>query len=62
MTSFHPRCLYVGDSVYDMECAQSAGTDSALALWGCHNPDGIPFHLPFRVAGGHGKMVPGRMP
>lgn len=36
------QVLYVGDSVYDMECAQSAGTDSALALWGCHNPDGIP--------------------
>ena len=27
--------LYVGDSVYDMRCAASAGVDSGLALWGC---------------------------
>lgn len=33
--------LYVGDSSYDMICASSAGADCALALWGCHNPDGI---------------------
>lgn len=38
----HPsEVLYVGDSIYDMQCAQGAGVDSALALWGCHNPQSI---------------------
>lgn len=27
--------IYVGDSIYDMQCSQRAGIDSALALWGC---------------------------
>ena len=26
--------LYVGDSIYDMECAKAAGADAALAVWG----------------------------
>lgn len=30
--------LYVGDSVYDSRCAQAAGADFALALWGTHDP------------------------
>lgn len=33
--------LYIGDSIYDMQCAAQAGVDSCLALWGCHCPDGI---------------------
>ena len=33
--------LYFGDTVYDMDCARSAGVDQALALWGCLMPDGI---------------------
>jgi len=33
--------LYVGDTVYDMQCAQGAGVDFALALWGCKNPEVI---------------------
>lgn len=35
------QALYVGDSVYDMACAAAAGVDSALALWGCNDPEGI---------------------
>lgn len=31
--------VYVGDSLYDMQCAKAAGVESALALWGCHEPD-----------------------
>lgn len=27
--------LYIGDSVYDMECAAAAGVDCGLAMWGC---------------------------
>lgn len=27
--------LFVGDSIYDMQCASSAGVDCGLALWGC---------------------------
>lgn len=34
--------LYIGDSIYDMQCAQGAGVDCALALWGCKNPQNIP--------------------
>lgn len=33
--------LYIGDSIYDMQCARSAGVSSALALWGCTSPEGI---------------------
>lgn len=29
--------LYVGDSIYDMECALKANVHSALALWGCNS-------------------------
>lgn len=31
--------LYIGDSIYDMRCACSAGVDGALALWGAVNQD-----------------------
>ena len=39
--------LYIGDSIYDMQCAQAAGVDHALALWGCLLPEGIEatYHL-----------------
>jgi len=33
--------LYIGDTVYDMHCAQGASVDFALALWGCKKPEGI---------------------
>ena len=35
------QILYIGDSIYDMQCASRAGVDSCLALWGCHCPDDI---------------------
>lgn len=28
--------LYIGDSIYDMECGKAAGTDCGLALWGAN--------------------------
>lgn len=28
------EAVYIGDTSYDMQCAQSAGVDFALALWG----------------------------
>ena len=31
--------LFIGDSVYDMECAKSSGVGFGLALWGCKNPE-----------------------
>ena len=33
--------LYIGDTPYDMQCANAAGTECALALWGCANPDSV---------------------
>lgn len=33
--------LYIGDSVHDSMCAQNAGVDFALAVWGSHT-EGIP--------------------
>ncbi|NWL88110.1 MULTISPECIES: HAD family hydrolase [unclassified Paenibacillus] len=34
--------LYIGDTIYDYECARDAGVDFGLALWGCKQPDLIP--------------------
>lgn len=31
------QILYIGDSIYDMQCAASAGVDCALAMWGSYN-------------------------
>ena len=31
------QVLYIGDSEYDSQCAENAGTDFALAGWGTHN-------------------------
>jgi len=33
--------LYIGDTIYDMKCANGAGIDFALALWGAKSSDGI---------------------
>lgn len=35
-------CLYIGDSIYDYSCAQSAGIDFGLAMWGSLHPEEIP--------------------
>lgn len=31
------RTLYIGDSAYDSKCAERAGADFALAVWGSHS-------------------------
>ncbi|MGG6310423.1 HAD family hydrolase [Paenibacillus macerans] len=36
------RSIYIGDTVYDYECARDAGIDFGLALWGCKHPERIP--------------------
>ncbi|SIT91087.1 HAD family hydrolase [Edaphobacillus lindanitolerans] len=33
--------LYIGDSIYDMQCAHGAGVKFALALWGAKTTDGF---------------------
>ena len=33
------EALYVGDSVYDRDCARAAGVDFALAAWGSARPE-----------------------
>lgn len=33
--------IYIGDTVYDYECARDAGIDFGLALWGCKHPERI---------------------
>lgn len=35
------QAVYIGDSIYDMKCAEGAGVPRALALWGCRNPEEI---------------------
>ncbi|MGE8206515.1 HAD family hydrolase [Heyndrickxia sp. NPDC080065] len=35
------RAIYIGDSIYDMECAKAAGVDFGLALWGAKTTDGF---------------------
>lgn len=47
------EALYIGDTVYDMQCAASAGVDFGLALWG-HNSArhiraGYYFQTPYEV-------------
>jgi HAD superfamily hydrolase (TIGR01549 family) len=37
--SIPSETIYIGDTIYDMQCADSAGIDFALALWGTKNPD-----------------------
>lgn len=39
--------IYIGDTIYDYECARDAGIDFGLALWGCMNPDSIPAKYKF---------------
>ena len=29
--------LYIGDSIYDFQCASNAGVEFGLALWGCNS-------------------------
>ena len=33
--------VYIGDTLYDEQCAHSAGIDFALAVWGTHNREEI---------------------
>lgn len=33
--------IYIGDTVYDRECATHAGVDFGLAMWGCHSVEQI---------------------
>lgn len=39
--------IYIGDTIYDYECARDAGVDFGLALWGCKQPDAIPAKYKF---------------
>ncbi|GGG01661.1 HAD family hydrolase [Paenibacillus aceti] len=39
--------IYIGDTIYDYECARDAGMDFGLALWGCKQPDAIPAKYKF---------------
>lgn len=36
-----PESIYIGDTLYDEQCAHSAGIDFALAVWGTHNREEI---------------------
>lgn len=40
------EALYVGDSIYDEQCAHAAGLDFALAVWGHHARDLPAEHYP----------------
>ncbi|SMF86998.1 haloacid dehalogenase superfamily, subfamily IA, variant 1 with third motif having Dx(3-4)D or Dx(3-4)E [Paenibacillus uliginis N3/975] len=39
--------IYIGDTIYDYECARDAGIDFGLALWGCKNHEAIPAKYKF---------------
>lgn len=39
--------IYIGDTIYDYECARDAGVDFGLALWGCKQPEVIPAEYKF---------------
>lgn len=40
--------IYIGDTIYDYECARAAGVDFGLALWGCKDPDAVPAQYKFK--------------
>lgn len=40
------QVLYVGDTIFDSQCAQAAGVDFALALWGTQHPEIPAQHRP----------------
>lgn len=49
MTNIDPsKTLYIGDSIYDYQCAKSAGVDFALALWGAKESDPIDAKYKFK--------------
>lgn len=35
------EALYIGDTLYDRECAVNAGVDFGVAMWGCHSIEQI---------------------
>lgn len=35
------QTIYIGDSIYDMQCSKDAGVDFALALWGANDTEKI---------------------
>ncbi|OAB44786.1 HAD family hydrolase [Paenibacillus glacialis] len=39
--------IYIGDTIYDYECARDAGVDFGLALWGCKDHTKIPAKYKF---------------
>lgn len=41
--------LYIGDTVYDSQCARSAGVNFGLALWGNAGTQGIPADYRFQT-------------
>ncbi len=42
LSSIDPsNALYIGDTIYDKQCAQGAGVKFALALWGAKYPEKI---------------------
>lgn len=41
MNAAQHEAIYIGDSIYDMQCAQRAGVKFALALWGAKKTEGF---------------------
>ncbi|MBP2000599.1 HAD superfamily hydrolase (TIGR01549 family) [Paenibacillus shirakamiensis] len=35
------QAIYIGDTIYDYQCARDAGVHFGLASWGCRQPEGI---------------------
>ena len=41
LNAIKEESIYIGDSIYDMQCAKSAGVKFALALWGSKSIEGF---------------------
>ena len=54
----HPNTVaYVGDSVFDIECAHNAGAKALAALWGAHDPERVLAAQPHQSAAAVTNLV-----
>lgn len=49
--------LYLGDTIYDSQCALKAGVDFGLALWGCHSSAALDIKATYYLKSPHDVLA-----